>query len=74
MEELGFSYFALRAFVYDVLFLKCLHFIISISEFKVRQIAVKDFIRDYRLYEKLDKSVGLSYKDVVDNTRKLLNR
>ena len=54
--------------------MKCLHFIISIPEFKVCQIAVKYFIRDYGLYEKLDKSVGLGYKDVVDNARKLLNR
>ena len=48
-------------------FMKCLHFIISILEFKVCQIAVKYFIRDYGLYEKLCKSAGLTHEHMVDN-------
>ena len=59
---------------HDGLFNQCLHSIIGIPDVKTCQMAVKDFIRSYGSYEELCKKAGLSYEDVVDNARKLLNR
>ena len=52
---------------------QCLKSIIGISDVKISQMAVNDFIRGYGSYEELCKTAGLSHGDVVKNAIKLLN-
>ncbi len=59
---------------HDGLYNQCLKSAVGISNLKVDQIAIKDFVHDYGSYEELSKKQGLSKNNIFLKAMKLIKK